>query len=220
MEGLDGTKYRFDPRKVSVVPLDSVRPNTWNPKGKGSQDYEKVRRGIELKGLRLPIVVREIVDPERFLEVIDGEQRWTACKDLGYENIIVYNEGQVSDQEARELTLWYQTQVPFDEVQLAGLLAGMQVDFSDIEVPFTEQELDRYNQLANFSFENLDTEDPGDVSDRGKPEVLMIKVTEEQHGIIMMAIKQIQDENDNCSEGRALELCAADYLSGASPKSQ
>ena len=200
----------FNPDKLSIVDIDEVRPNTWNPKGKKTQDYEKVKDGIRIKGLHLPIVVRN----NDGFEIIDGEQRWTACKDLGFERIPIYDEGVMSEQEAREMTLWYQTQVPFDEIALAGLLAGMHEDFGDLEIPFTDKELEKYKQLAQFSWENFDTGESGEMAPRPKPEVLMIKVTEEQHGIIMMGIKQVQEENGECSEGRALELIVGDYLSG------
>jgi hypothetical protein len=203
---------RFDPAKLQVVPIESVRPNSWNPKGKKTEDFEKVKEGIRLKGLRLPVIVRE----NEGFEIIDGEQRWTACSDLGFESIIVYNEGEMSEQEAREMTLWYQTQVPFDEIQLAGLISEMTTEFGDLEVPFSEKELEKYKQLAEFSWDNYDTGESGEMEPRPKPEVLMIRVTEEQHGIITMAIKKVQGDNDDCSEGRALELICAEYLSGAS----
>lgn len=201
----------FSPEKLSTVEIDAVRPNTWNPKGKKTDDYEKVKDGIRIKGLRLPVVVRE----NGGFEIIDGEQRWTACKDLGFTHIPIYNEGEMTDQEAREMTLWYQTQVPFDEIALAGLISTMNEDFGDLEIPFTDKEVEKYKQLAQFSWENYDTGASGEMAPRPKPEVLMIKVTEEQHGIITMAIKQVREENGDCSEGRALELICGDYLSGA-----
>jgi len=86
------------------VPIDQVRPNTWNPKDKNTEEYEKVKLSIQ-KRIRQPIIVRE-TDTNSY-EIIDGEQRWTACKELAFENVLVYNEGKVSDQEARELTIFF-----------------------------------------------------------------------------------------------------------------
>jgi len=63
----------FNPEKLKLVEIDKVIPNSWNPKKKDTEEYKRIKLGIELKGLRLPIIVREMGTN---FEIIDGEQRF------------------------------------------------------------------------------------------------------------------------------------------------
>ncbi len=53
-------ELKFDPTKVEQVTLTDVNPNEWNPKEKSSDKQKNIQRGLEQKGLLLPIFVREI----------------------------------------------------------------------------------------------------------------------------------------------------------------
>lgn len=128
-------KIVFDKAKLKRVPIDSTKPNTWNPKDPDTAEYARVRRSIELKGLRKPVIIR------KGGEIIDGEQRWRACLELGFKEILVYDEGDVSDQEARELTIMYQQQVPFNDTELPLLIRELTAD-GDFELPYSPNEID------------------------------------------------------------------------------
>ena len=132
------------------MPIDQVRPNTWNPKDKNTEEYEKVKLSIQKKGLRQPIIVRE-TDTNSY-EIIDGEQRWTACKELAFENVLVYNEGKVSDQEARELTIFFQQQVPFNEVELLPLIKEIVSYTGEYELPYTDKEVEERLKMLEFDW--------------------------------------------------------------------
>lgn len=152
MEGEGGSMERlnFDAKKIQIIDIGLIDPNTWNPKDKNTEEYLKIKKGMELKGQRLPIVVRQKGD--RF-EIIDGEQRFTALKSLGYKRVIIYNEGQVSDKEARELTIWYQQQVPFDELKLSKLVKELNA-MGEPELPFSIEEMQEYLTMADFDWQN------------------------------------------------------------------
>jgi len=148
-------RLKFDPQKIEVVNIEKVKPNKWNPKQKNTNEYKKVKESIKKKGLRLPIIVRE---NEEHYEIIDGEQRYTASKELGYKKVIIYNEGKISDKEAKELTIWYQQQVPFDEIMLAEMIEEMtrMYDIKDLELPFDEKEIEELQQLVKFDWRNIE----------------------------------------------------------------
>lgn len=147
-------KLLFNKDKILIVPIEHVRPNPWNPKQKATPEYEKIKKGIELKGQRLPIVVRE----NNGYEILDGEQRWTACKELGYAKVIIYNEGMMEDKEAKELTIWYQQQVPFDEIKLAELITDLSNLSKNLEIPYTEEEVQKYKELNEFNWNRFDND--------------------------------------------------------------
>jgi hypothetical protein len=199
--GLDIT---YDKTKLSVVKLNDVRPNSWNPKEKDSPVVKRIEQNIQRIGFNEPIRVRE----NNGFEIIDGEQRWTAARNLGLKEVLIYNEGKVSDKEARNATLWWQVQVPFDDIKLAYEVA--QLSNEDVELPYTAEEIEDFKAMANFDFEQYATERPEDELDGVK--TLKIVLGEEAYNVIMQAISQVQAEHDNISEARAVELICADYL--------
>ena len=71
-----------------------------------------------------------------------------------------------------------------------------------------------FKELCSFDFDNAyeDSEQKED-DDTPKMKTFNIKVTDDQLTIIKEAIK-IVTENENVSEGRALELLVADGLAG------
>jgi hypothetical protein len=201
-------KLNFDVKKVQTVGIDGVRPNPWNPKAKGTPEYKKILRGLESEGQILPIVVREHHAGKTRYEIVDGEQRWTAMKELGSDKIIVYNEGQIDDAKAKQLTIWYEQQVPFEQIPLAKLVK--ELNDQGIELPYVGSELQEMVDLAVFEPGQEPDEPQGD--DDGFKTV-MVRVTEPQYKVIMEALDNIKAEND-CEQARALELMAADYLAG------
>lgn len=129
----------FDINKIQTVAIERVQPNPWNPKGLDTNEYQRIVLSLRKKGLRQPIVVREVED---YFQIIDGEQRWRGWKELGKHEILIYNEGaDVSDQEAKELTIAYQQQVPFVEMDLANLLKDMTDQYDNLELPMEEDEI-------------------------------------------------------------------------------
>jgi len=236
-------KIEFDPKKLVVVPIGTVRPNPWNPKEEGTDEYGRIVRGIREKGLRMPIPVREV---DGGYEIIDGQQRWSACKEIGFKSIPIYNEGKVSDQDAKELTIWYQQQVPFEEVALAKLVVELST-MQGFSLPYTMDEIEEMKQFLSFdwatygmaevTFEEKGPDakhdykvtesqfrrieeivaEPQDRDGDTQIRVVVLRkiyMTPAQKKIIDVAIKAVRDEL-KCPEGRALELICADYLAGA-----
>ena len=204
-------RLKFKPENIKIVKAEEIRPNTWNPKEKDTPEYQKIKKGIELKGLRLPVVVRE----NNGYEIIDGEQRYNACKELGMENIVIYSEGVVSDKEAQELTVWYQQQVPMVELELATLLKNLAKDYGidNLELPYDDVELDKMIKLVDFDWDSLENK-ANNVSE--KDDVCRIELTQEQYIIVLSAIDSVKDEHNDLqmSNGRCLELICADFLAG------
>lgn len=197
--GLDIT---YDQSKLKVVKLGDVRPNSWNPKEKDHENIKKIEQNIKRIGFNEPIRVRE----NDGFEIIDGEQRWTAARNLGLEEVVIYNEGKLTDEEARAATLWWQVQVPFDDIKLAYEVAAL-ADL-DVEVPYSESEIADFKELADFSFDDYNSERPDDDPDI---RTISIKTTLEQYDIIMLAIDGVM-ARDDCTDSQALERICADFL--------
>lgn len=180
-----------------IVDINEVCFNPWNPKIKRSKEYEKVKESVKLNGLGMPIVVREINDENYKYQVLDGEQRLTAALDLGYEQVWIVNLGEVSDEEAKSKTLWYEMAVPFDQEQLGNLLVDL---VGKVELPYTDAEVEVITGISLNAEDDEDfTDDFDEKSNFTKLSVSMIK---EWVDNLKDKIKQIQNDFD-CSEGVA-----------------
>lgn len=188
----------FDPSKILKVSIDKVEPNDYNPKKKETDEYKKVVESLKLNGLKQPIFVRQVEGNDNFV-IVDGEQRYTAAKELGYTEVYVYNLGFISEEEAKALTIWMEVQVPFEELQLAALVTEMK-DL-DFELPYTDEEIADYVAMAGFDFSTPEKEEKEEVDD-GLIE-FNIRMTKAQYDFIESCIKAVSKKYD-CDEAEAL----------------
>lgn len=132
-----------------LVKFARIKPNPWNPNRMPDEYYEKLKNGIkrtlEEAGKVPPIVVRPNKDRGCY-EIVDGEHRWKAFKDLGIEKIPVFSM-KVSDQTARILTqtLNYLRGEPEGELLSKNIIELLEqgVALSELEelLPLTSDEL-------------------------------------------------------------------------------
>lgn len=196
--------YELD--KIKKVKIDEVRPNSWNPKEKNHKKVEDIKKSIEMHGFKQPVQVRS----NDGYEIIDGEQRWTAMKELGATEIYIYDNGVISDEDAKNETLWWQVQVPFETVELAHLVTELSA--MEFELPYTPKEIAEFKEMSEFDFDKYGKDRPED-ADPEEPKSFAVKLNPEQYRIVMEAIENIKEQNE-CGDARALELLAADYLAG------
>ena len=71
--------------EIRELPIDSVRPNRWNPNRMVEDMRKSLRANMERHGFTDPIKVREIGKED--WEIIDGEQRWEVWKGMGNKTI-------------------------------------------------------------------------------------------------------------------------------------
>ena len=193
----------FDPKKILKVQIDNVEPNDYNPKQKDTPEYKNVVKSIQINGLKQPIFVREVDGNDNYV-IVDGEQRWTAAKELGYKEIYVYNLGNISEEEAKSLTIWLEVQVPFDEAELAPIV--MELNDLKIELPYNELEIDGFRNLATFNFDDAWKDQTPIKEDNEKDEeILTIKMTSAQLEVVNNAIEEIK-ATEKIKEGEALAM--------------
>jgi hypothetical protein len=148
-------KIVWDITQIKTVPIDSVTPNPWNPKELGLPEFERVKMSLEQTGLRLPIIVREV---EGGYQILDGEQRWRASKALGSPEILILNQGVVSDKEAVEMTIYFEQHVPPTQLKLADLLVTHMDKYpNDFQLPYPVLDLDAFRKLHEFDWASAST---------------------------------------------------------------
>jgi ParB family chromosome partitioning protein len=74
---------------LTKIPVDLIVPNPYQPRISFNQEsLEELKKSILSNGLIQPITVRR--KPENKYELISGERRLRACKDIGYREIPAY----------------------------------------------------------------------------------------------------------------------------------
>jgi len=93
-------------RKVEMLPVESVRPNSWNVNVLREKELAKLKEEMKALGPERtqPIVVRRIGDGA--WQIVDGEQRWKIAKQLGWKHIPAI-EVKVDRKEAKLLCLGF-----------------------------------------------------------------------------------------------------------------
>ena len=195
----------YDPKNIKKVKIDEVEVNDYNPKAKETKEYQNVVKSLRINGLQQPIMVRELNGK---YVIVDGEQRYTAAKELGFEEIYIYNFGEISDEDAKATTIWMEVQVPFDQIDLAPIV--LELHEQGFELPFTDLQLDDFKHIAEFDFDSYVAEDnlPVKNDNSEKTYQIKIKLSKEQLDEINEAIKAMV-EGENIGEAHALELLVA-----------
>lgn len=176
-----------------IVNIESVKPNTWNPKesiednAENKQRYEEIKTEIEKKGLFEAITVRELSKDN--YEILDGFHRWKACKELDFKEIRINNLGTISDKLARAITvIKEQKKVPIDELMVASIIGEMVKQGEDVTelqelFGYNEEQINDYIKMFDFSWEQFEAQfSEGEENEKGKVEegndkiVIRIKV--------------------------------------------
>ena len=197
-------KSDFNKDKLQIVDIDLIKFNDYNPKQKKSKQWLQVKRSIEINGFRSPVVVSEITDPIYKYELIDGEQRITAAKDLGYKQVYVINEGKLSDEERKNLTIWYMTHVEPDYELLAPLVKEM-VEI-DLEMPFDADSINDFLKLDKA----IEEPEPLDPPTERYFEPLTIQCMKDQIDEIRNGLSLIARE-EHLTEGETLLFLINSY---------
>jgi hypothetical protein len=75
---------RLETLKVEYVAIGSVEPNSYNPNRQSDRDFELLKRSMTEDGFTQPVIVQRATN-----QIVDGEHRWRAARDLGMTTIPV-----------------------------------------------------------------------------------------------------------------------------------
>lgn len=166
----------FATTKVEVN-IDDIRPNPWNPNQMDSKTFEKEKKSITELGFLGSIIVREHNIPG-YYEILDGEHRWKAAKELGYTKMAVESVGKISDQQVKLLTILLNNLKGKDDVfKRAKLLEAL--DEGQLQLlPMTADEIENEKRLISFDWDKWDVEDEEREKQFGK--VVVLQFTKEE----------------------------------------
>jgi ParB/RepB/Spo0J family partition protein len=141
------------------IPIDRIVPNPWNPNVESEFIYDRLKKSITEMGFIDPITVRELQDGT--YQILNGEHRFRAAKELGIPEIPVLSLGVISDTIAQQITLVMTIQGQEDNIKLAKMIKDLAGDVGMVKLseilPYTHEDLQNLMELLNFdmaSFRN------------------------------------------------------------------
>ena len=101
---------------VEYVAIDEIKPNSYNPNRQDAKDFELLCRSIREDGFTQPVIVHRDTR-----EIVDGEHRWRAARELGMDEVpIVYVD--MSEEQMRVATLRHNRARGSEDVDLGAQL--------------------------------------------------------------------------------------------------
>ena len=210
---------------VSVTPrrvaLSELHPNAWNPNQMNEATFRKEISSLERWGQILPIITRTVGG---MLEIVDGEHRWLAMRELKWAEADIWDLGEVSEHEAQQLTLVLnRLRGEDDPVKLKTMLRGL-VAFEPLPellsvLPWSKAEFEKLADLPQVDWNDLDRKPSPKAGTKWVERIYRMPpdVAEVLDNALAKAKRAAKDEDidDHLTDVGALELIAADYL--ASP---
>lgn len=217
--------YRTEHKQLKI---DSIEKNPWNPNVMSERVYEAEKESITEFGMIDPITVRPHPDDPKKYQIIDGEHRWRVCSELGHKTIPAEIIHDLSDAQAKKLTLILnETRGRADRIELAQLLAEIQVDFGDDLIkglPYHADELDELIRLADINWNpddgagEIDGDGGQNDADNDDWVTFTVKMPREAYDRAVDAYQLLDQERGGLHQEKAIacpqaiESLAADYI--------
>lgn len=131
------------------VDIKLVRPNPWNPNTMSKEMFEKAKHSLKELGMLGSILVREVCG---IYEILDGEHRWKAAKELEYTEITIESLGEIDDQKAKVLTILLNNLKGKDDLEKRAAIFKELNENQMSLLPFTKEEIENEIKLFNFDF--------------------------------------------------------------------
>lgn len=145
-------------KRFIELPTAKLSEAPWNYKFDNPELTSKLKANLARNGQIENIIVREVDDG---YEVVNGNHRLMALRELGVETVVCYNLGAASLAAAQRVAIeTNETKFATDNVKLAEIVRELETDFSLVELsetmPFSEEELRDMNRLLEFDWSDFD----------------------------------------------------------------
>lgn len=146
--------------KVHDWDIDKIYPNSWNPNMTSKRVDEAIRESIGTYGMVDPITCRRHPELDGALQIIDGEHRLEACKEMGFKTVPVVVL-DINDANAKKLTIIAnETRGRAEKTSLSQLVAEiaeeLDADQLMLGLPYLEEQIQE--MISDKGFEPLEEE--------------------------------------------------------------
>lgn len=174
-----------------IVNIDSIIANEWNPNRMSDFIYQKMKKTISEKGLFGSIICRPLAG---CYQILDGEHRWKACKELGFKEIpIEVSVNEISDQDTKFWTVYFNNTKGKDDIEkISEIFKSLDAGQSQL-LPFTEDEIKHTKELFAFDFSKYETSEP-QIPDDEFAKILSLKFSQSEWKVVEDGISHAKSE--------------------------
>lgn len=149
-------------KNYQVIKLEKLVAADWNYKHDDTTRakfvMEKLKNNLKRNGQIENLIVREL--DTGYIEVVNGNHRYMALKDLGWDECVVYNLGKIDLATAKRIAIaTNETKFENDPLRLASILKELTTDISPIELetelsdlPYSSEEMLNQVQVLDFDW--------------------------------------------------------------------
>ena len=113
-KALEKKNERLETLSIEYVPIDSIKPNDYNPNRQSEHEHDLLIASMREDGFTQPVIV---VREERI--IVDGYHRWKAAHEIGMEEIpVVFTDMNI--EQARIATLRHNRARGTEDLELSA----------------------------------------------------------------------------------------------------
>mgnify|MGYP003658836459 CR=1 FL=1 len=198
-----------------LMPIKKLVKADWNYKEEEDNKSKKLLNNFKRNGQLENILVR-LLDTG-YYEVVNGNHRLDVMNTLGYDNVVVMDLGEITQQEAiRKAIETNETKFVSDTIKLAELLGELTEEFGQEEIvnslPYNADELNNFANMLNFNWEQF--EEDGSLLDKGDSfdKEIKLKVTEETYNVWIRLKEKLAKLNGYDNESKVFEFAIIEAL--------
>ena len=174
------TKKTLKDYGFELVEVDKLIKADWNYKTDDEKKLKDLQENFKRNGQVENIIIRELSKGK--YEVVNGNHRYDALKNLGIKTAIVCNKGKITKAEAVRLAIeTNETKFGVDNLKLAEAINNLQEQYPIEELvktmPYTTTELNNLLNLINFEWEDFNSHKVDD--DEAFNKTITIKVNKD-----------------------------------------
>jgi len=206
------------PLRAERIPTERLFPNPWNVNEMSPEMFGKELASISEFGFVVPLLVRPHPwEPDAY-QIIDGEHRWRAGKELGMTSFPV-SIIEVDDETAQQLSIVLnETRGAANQLKLASLVRSL-ASRTDPErlarvLPFSRDRFDAMLERLDetkIDFDALREKRQAMSGEAGWVE-RVFRLPADSATVVDDALRKIMEAEQIDEQWRALELMAADSL--------
>ena len=189
------------------VDIKLVRPNPWNPNTMSKEMFEKAKHSLKELGMLGSILVREVCG---IYEILDGEHRWKAAKELEYTEITVESLGEIDDQKAKVLTVMLNNLKGKDDLEKRAAIFKELNENQMSLLPFTKEEIENEIKLFNFDFSQYQRQEK--IEEREVTNSVCFGFTEEERRLRNESLLVAKKKDGITNDVQLLMYMLNDYL--------
>ncbi|MFH1141637.1 MAG: ParB N-terminal domain-containing protein [Chloroflexota bacterium] len=139
--------------RVEFVPISEFKPNEYNPNRQTEDEFEMLKASMREDGFTQPILAMQDGT------IIDGEHRWRAAKEMGYERVPVVKVSMTEAQRRIATMRHNRARGQDDTSQVAALFLDLEklgaLDWAQDALRLSDEDVRRLVAMADTVAEDL-----------------------------------------------------------------